>query len=183
MPKYPLPPDSLIADALERIDYADNYGQLTSATVQLEQLPVLFFRVFPSWFTALMGLREIIARWVGLKTADGMDVRQQMRDFKGEVGESIALFHVLGRNSNEILFGEDDQHLNFRLSFIKETQGAQTCIQLATTVQYTGWMGRVYFFFVRPIHRLAVPLILRRMVRYLEQQNDSSSSITQTHSV
>lgn len=182
MPHYPIPPDSLIADALERIDYSDNYGQVTSASVRLERLPTLFFRVFPSWFTALMGLREVIAGWVGLKTANDMDVQQQLRDFKGEAGESIALFHVLGRNSNEILFGEDDQHLNFRLSFLTVPQGEQMCIQLATTVQYTGWMGRVYFFFVRPIHRLAVPLILKRMVRYLEQQNKPNSLPTQAHS-
>lgn len=175
MAQYPIPADSLIADALERIDYADNFGEITSAPIQLEQLPILFFQVFPSWFTALMGLREVIARWIGLKTAHGMDVHQQIRGFKGEVGESIALFHVLGRNEHEILFGEDDAHLNFRLSFIKEMRGDQTCIQLATTVQYTGWMGRVYFFFVRPIHRLAVPLILKRMIRRLEKLDQAPS--------
>lgn len=172
----PLPPESLIADALDRVDYADTYGIRTNAVVKPETLPPLFFQVFPKWFTGLMYLREALAGIIGLKTAKGIDVRQQLLDFTGKEGESIALFHVMGRSEEEILTGENDRHLDFRLSFMARPRPDGTELILATTVQFNGWLGRAYFLPVRPIHRLIVPLLLKRMVRRLERTTSFSSS-------
>lgn len=111
-----------------------------------------------------MGLRELIAKWIGLKTATGMNIEAQLQNFSGQPGESIALFHVLGRTETEILSGEEDAHLDFRLSFFvyPEEEGVQKIV-LSTVVQKHNWLGHLYFFFVKPFHRLIVPIILRRI--------------------
>ncbi|HFA49759.1 MAG TPA: DUF2867 domain-containing protein [Bacteroidetes bacterium] len=163
--QLPLPQNSIIEKALPRIDYFDVYAMETGRPVPVEQLPKLFFESFPTWFMALMGLRETVAGWIGLKTAKGMDLRSQFKNFKGEVGDSIAIFNVMGRSEQEIMTGENDKHLDFRLSYFSRPKGTKTEILMATTVQFNNWLGRAYFFPVKPIHRLVMPIILRRMER------------------
>ena len=163
----PIPEDSLIAHAMERIDYQDNYVvQIdTDQEIAPADLVKYFFLSFPKWFMALMYTREQIAKWIGLKTAHGMDVKGQLEAFEGKVGQSIALFHVLGSNQREVMLGENDKHLNFRFSFLVYPSGNKQEISGATTVKYNGWLGRVYFFFVKPVHRLIMRVMMRKIAR------------------
>ncbi|MEM1321815.1 MAG: DUF2867 domain-containing protein [Bacteroidota bacterium] len=167
-----IPPNSMIASALDRIDYQDAFAIQLKQIQQLPpaKLPPLFFRALPKWFGVLIFIRERIASWLGLKTAAGIDIGRQLKDFTGEPGQSIALFHILGNSENEILSGEDDQHLDFRLSFFSTPQAEGTEIMLATTVQMNNWIGKLYFLPVGVVHRLIVPLILKRMARLVEQE-------------
>ena len=166
----PLFKDSIIYSALGRNDYVDAFAidVAKDLNIPIEKLMVSFFDVFPSWFMALMHIREAIAKMIGLKTANGIDVREQLDNFKGEVGESIALFHVLGRSETELMSGETDKHLDFRMSFLVKPKKEHQQITLATTVQYNGWLGKAYFFFVKPVHRLIVPIILKRIARKVD---------------
>ncbi|MCB0633270.1 MAG: DUF2867 domain-containing protein [Saprospiraceae bacterium] len=177
MNPYPvrLPQQSVIISALDRIDYEDAFAVKVPGPVAVEELPPLFFKVFPKWFGVLMYLREAIAGLIGLKTGKGVDVKKQMREFTGEVGESIALFHVLGRSKEEIMTGENDRHLDFRLSFFARPAGEQSELTLATTVQYNALLGKLYFLPVRPVHRFIVPVILKRIARALGQAQQASA--------
>ncbi len=165
-----LPEPSLIGEALSRVDYLDVFAIDLKSRPPVASLPPLFFRSFPAWFVALLHIREAMAGVIGLKTAHGIDVKAQLADFRGEPGQSVALFHVLGRSEEEILTGEDDRHLDFRLSFFVLPREEGSRIALATTVQFKGWLGRLYFLPVRPIHRLIVPVMLRRMAKKLENK-------------
>ena len=171
-----IPSESLINSAMERIDYQDAFAidvPLASDALP-EKMPILFFKVFPSWFRGLMYLREFIARRIGLKTAHGMDVEQHLNNFTGEVGEAIALFKVMGKNETELLMGENDKHLDFRLSFFAIPKGQSTHMILATTVQFNGWLGKLYFLPVGPIHRLIVPIVLKRMARRFLKEGETA---------
>lgn len=173
--EIPIPENSLIRRSFNPTDYEDNFAIQLHGPVDLDRLPVLFFKSFPSWFRGLMLLREVLARPFGLKTAHGMDIIKQMREFKGKVGESIAVFQVMGKNETELMMGEDDKHLNFRLSFFTIPNERGTEVQMATTVKYTSWMGDAYFFLVRPIHRIAMPILLRRMQERINQNFNQKS--------
>lgn len=169
-----IPEDSIIKVALAKTDYEDAFGILipSEKSVRLKDLPSVFFQVFPKWFTGLLYIRESIAALIGLKTATGLDVEKQLREFKGEVGDSIALFHVLGRSETEIMTGENDSHLNFRLSFFSIDKEEHSEIVLATTVQFNNWVGKLYFLPVKPIHRLIVPILLKRMAKQMMEMDD-----------
>lgn len=162
-----IPETAIIKTAMERIDYTDNYSIIVpkSKAPALEKMPLLFFTCMPSWFRVLMYLREGIAKVIRLKTAIALDIPHQMREFSGAVGESIAIFHVIGRSNTEIMMGENDSHLDFRLSFLRYDRGEEVEIMLATTVQYNNWLGKVYFFPVKPFHKIIVQILLRKMVR------------------
>ncbi|MEL6865335.1 MAG: DUF2867 domain-containing protein [Bacteroidota bacterium] len=164
-----LPSDSLIEHQLSRNDYVDVFAirVQTEEPLGVDDLPPLFFEVFPTWFQVLMYIRERLAKLIGLKTAEGVDVAKQLEEFKGEPGQSIALFHVKDRSEREILTGEEDSHLDFCLSFFAIPKEKETEIILATTVQFNAWLGRLYFIPVKPFHRLIVPVVLRRMAKRL----------------
>lgn len=165
-----IPASSLIHKSLSPIEYEDAFALKAELKepISIAELPIVFFDVMPKWFGVLMGIREMIAGWIGLKTAKGIDVQKQRDTFTGKVGESIALFHVHESNESEIVMGENDKHLDFRLSFFKQEIGKETEIILATTVKFKGWLGHLYFFPVKPFHRLIVPIILKRMVKKLK---------------
>ncbi len=166
-----LPHPSLIEGGLNKIDYTDSFAVTLPAeeAPPLQQLPVLFFHAFPRWFGWLIGLRELIAGWIGLKTAKGIDIQAEIDQFQGREGEAIALFKVMRTNEQEIMMGENDQHLDFRLSFFRIEKEGAVEIVLSTTVEMNNWLGRVYFIPVKPIHRLIVPIIIKRMIRQYQK--------------
>ena len=164
--------DTLIGQEHDSVDYQDAFGIQVplSAAVSPEKLVLLFFESIPAWTRFLLGIRETLASLIGLKTAKDMDIAGQLSKFRGEVGQSIALFHVRDRTPTEILTGEQDKHLDFSLSFIGQTKPNHFEVILATTVIFKGWLGKVYFLPVKPIHRMLVPAMLRRMAEKLVNQ-------------
>ena len=162
----------LITKEHPSVDFKDAFCIQLPGRIQLSpsELAKLFFECIPRWAKFLLTIREALAKLIGLKTATAMDVEKQIAEFTGEPGQSIALFHVRAASSNEVLTGEDDKHLNFSLSFITKEEKNQTALILATTVRHTSWLGRVYFFFVKPFHRLLVPAMLNRIGKKLNRR-------------
>jgi hypothetical protein len=77
-----------------------------------------------------------------------------------EPGARVGPMRVLARTEHEILLGEDDKHLDFRVSF---ALGDRT-VTVATAVRFHGWTGRAYFAPVRPLHARIVRAMLARAV-------------------
>jgi hypothetical protein len=164
--KTGLPDQTLIAVALTRVDYADNYTAGFDSARVLAPIDAAraFFRSFPPWVMFLLRIRNVIASLFRLKTGDGAAVEDDLARFTGERGQSVAGFEVFGSSPAELLMGADDRHLDFRLSFFLERSGDRYTISAATTVRFNGRSGRVYFFFVGPFHRIIMPAIIRRMI-------------------
>jgi len=173
--KIDLSTDAVIFSSLSRNDYSDVFSiSFPSAqAIPVEKLPIHFFNAVPKWFGGLLMIRETIAKWIGLKTATEMDVNQQMANFKGEVGESIGLFNVMDKTATELMSGENDKHLDFRLSFFSTRNAGNNEIALATTVQFNNWLGKVYFLPVKPIHRIIVPILLKRMAKQIQENEQA----------
>lgn len=120
---------------------------------------------------ALITLRESISKKVGLKTADGMHaILKELEEFDGIPGSKIGLFEVLERSEDRLVTGQDDTHLNFRLTFLVEKGDPQKII-LITDVITHNLMGKIYFLSVMPVHKIIMPWVLRRMKRRIEQES------------
>lgn len=124
-----------------------------------------FFRSFPGWFRFLFEVRETMAGWIGLKTdAAGFGDREALlRDFRGDLGESLGLFRVCERTESELIFGAEDRHLDFRFSFLIDRKAQPPTLTLTTLVKLNGWLGRAYFLPVGAVHRVAPPAVMERM--------------------
>ena len=150
-----------------RVDYADCYvfampGDLgmEDKAARLDAVALALFGRMPGIVDALLKLRNAIVKPLGLKT-----------DLPGDrIGPdgNAACFPVLARDDGEIVMGEGDKHLDFRVAVRLEDGGhGQELVAVTTWVHYNNWLGPTYFFFVRPFHRLVVRIMMARAARRL----------------
>jgi len=162
-----LPEDSLIYHGLEETHYRDVFQAevVSEQSLQVEEIAVLFFDVFPSWFRFLFKIRNIFAKLVGLDSVSGNKEDEEKLKRERETGERVGLFNVIERTKEEIYMGENDKHLNFRASIFLKKKNDHYLISMATIVHFNNWLGRAYFVPVKIVHRLVIPLLLKRAVR------------------
>jgi hypothetical protein len=167
------PEHSLIRESLPRVDFTDAFSASfrSQKNVPPARLLPLFFAAIPTPARWLLGVREVLARLVGLKTARSRrQVEREMRHFRGRVGERIALFEALAASPNELLTGMNDHHLDFRLSFLIQRLSPGTyCLWLLTQVQTHNRLGRGYLAMVKPVHRWLMRRVVRKMASALER--------------
>ena len=147
-----LPVDSLGRRALPRVDYLDVFATAVGQKASLESVARQVFGGRPP---RLMRLRDALVRPFGLKTSP-RGPRQLPRFVPGE---RIGLFTLFARTDKELLLGEDDKHLDFRICLRVTGDGKAS---LATLVRYRNGWGRVYFTLIRPFHVVVVKAMLRR---------------------
>jgi Protein of unknown function (DUF2867). len=144
-----IPAKSIIANGFGSIDYQDTYTikQQTDKTAEKLSEELL---VIPGWVDMLMKLRNRIVGVFGLKTD-----RNTL--------ESEAFFTIIENREDEIVIGEDDKHLNFRTSILKDE--SENTISLTTVVHYNNVWGKVYFFPVKPFHKIIMRVLLKRYLK------------------
>jgi Protein of unknown function (DUF2867) len=158
----PIPDESRVRLAYATTDLADAYEtRLPEGAIhEPEALARFIFTSRPSWVAKLMWLRDGIVRGFGLKTADGLLQSTERR---------IGLFRIYGTTSTQIVLGEDDSHLDFRVSVQLRSEslagGSANFVVVSTVVHCHNLLGRSYIFFIAPFHRLVVKAGLRRAAR------------------
>ncbi len=178
--KAELNKDYLIYNPDQELDYYDVF-RLTSSKLQLAPLPkdcmIAFFKSFSPFIIKMLGLREKIAKKLGLKTATETKESErvkQLNEFNGNIGDHIAIFEVLDKNDIELVSGQTDKHLDFKLSFVSfEADDQKKIVELITTVKIHNTVGKIYFFFVKPFHKYIMKRILKRMEGELIRQEEA----------
>lgn len=157
-----LPSRSALASAFESVNLADAFSiQLPSdASKDPDVLARFIFSVQPSWIGALIHLRDAIVASLGLKTAKHLATLS--RDPKAN---RISIFKVFGASDTEVVLGENDKHLDFRVSILcapASSPMAGTRLTLSTVVHCHNRLGRAYLSVIAPFHRQVVKASLRR---------------------
>lgn len=106
-----------------------------------------------AWIDWLTSVRDTIVACFGLKTA-----HQLAQPANQEKAERVGIFRIYARCENEIVLGEDDRHLDFRVSFLCGPRD----LTVTTVVHCHNLLGRTYLFVIAPFHRLVVKASLRR---------------------
>ncbi len=161
----PVPDSTLLNNAFSQIDYGDAYRVRLagSADTSLDDVLKIFSTAAPGWVGRLMGLRNQLVKLIGL---EAKPISSRDRPIMtGQPGTKIGFFKVFQRSSNEIVMGEDDLHLNYRVSILLQPDLEQDFCwaTISTIVHYNNWRGKLYFLPVRPFHRLIVPAMLKNM--------------------
>lgn len=116
----------------------------------------------PEWVNRLMTLRNHVVRLVGLKNLGHLGaVSRTKRPSEYCVGDRVGIFSILHLSDDEVILGDSDKHLNVQLSVCKVTN-PHSSIVVSTVVHTHNALGRIYMFFVAPVHRLIVPASLAR---------------------
>lgn len=172
-----IPNNSILKSSENSFDYIDSYQKsFKDETDKIDSTKIgkMFFTSGPKWIDGLFTIRNKIVGLLGLKTSDNRTDRQkQLDNFKCEKGEQLGLFKVFDKTDNEVVLGEDDGHLNFRVSLLLdklEDKNEKKNLTITTTVKFNNSFGRLYFLPVRPFHKLIVPTMLKGIIQQIETE-------------
>ena len=105
------------------------------------------------WVERLMAVRDAIVSPFGLKTAHAL------RADNGAASPArVGIFRIYETLPDEVVLGEDDRHLDFRLSVLRSA-GQLTAV---TVVHCHNLLGRTYIRAIAPFHRRVVRSALNR---------------------
>jgi hypothetical protein len=166
----PVPSPSILEGSLSRVHYRDAFasGFESDADLTVDDAFRAFFRTAPKTVSALFRLRNRIVRRLGLKAPEEPD-SARLDTLPLERGTTVGLFRIYAKGPGEILAGEDDKHLDFRVLIRLEREPGNRHYRLlvATVVDLKNALGRMYFAPVRVFHRWIVPAMVRAMVKGL----------------
>lgn len=139
---------------LPEADWADSYSVRLDRKdlVPMEVASELMGRA-PRWVGVLLKIRNRIVGLFGLKSAE-LELTDQDR---------IGGFPVIDHDSERVLLGFDDRHLDFRIIVAVEVEGnGHQHVSLTTLVKRHNLFGRIYILVVTPFHKLIVKTFLKR---------------------
>ncbi len=157
-----LPAQSGIAHVYPSVHLADAFeiSLPADATRDPDTLARFIFAEQPAWVGFLLGLRDAIVARLGLKTT-----RQLGTLAATAKAERVGIFRIYSSTPTEIVLGEDDKHLDFRLSLlctgVPAPEGKHR-LTLSTVVHCHNLTGRIYILIIAPFHRMVVKASLRR---------------------
>lgn len=160
-----IPAESAIARFYELTNLADAYSvELHAGSITNPELLARFiFAQQASWIKGLMKIRDGLVAGFGLKTS-----AQLTEHHTDRLAERVGIFKIYSTTEHEIVLGEDDKHLDFRLSVLCPTPVGRTDARrlvLSTVVHCHNRLGRAYIFVIAPFHRVIVQACLRRAAR------------------
>jgi hypothetical protein len=160
-----LPCQSGVTHLYKAVNLADAFAiRLPSgASADPDVLARFIFTQQPAWIGTLTNLRDAIVAPFGLKTA-----RRLAALAVGAKAGRVGIFKVYSTSADEIVVGEDDKHLDFRVSVLcsgaLEPDGSRQ-LTVSTVVHCHNLLGRTYILAIAPFHRMVVKASLRRAAR------------------
>jgi hypothetical protein len=172
--KSEIPEKSILKEDEGVYDYVDSFQSEfidEGQNIGVVEIGKTFFTSGPKWAGILFIIRDKIVGLFGLKTSGNIADKQKSIDrFNWEPGKRLGLFKIFNKTNNEIILGENDKHLDFRISlFLDQKLNDVDQITISTIVKYNNWFGKLYFLPVRPFHKLIVPSMLKGIIRELER--------------
>lgn len=165
-----LPRQSTIGRVYKMVHLVDAFAIAlpADASSDPERLARFLFAHQPAWIGALMAVRDSIVACFGLKTG-----RQLARLGAETDAGRVGIFRIYGRSADEIVVGEDDRHLDFRVSVLYADVPAPQ-LTVSTVVHCHNLAGRTYLFAIAPFHRAVVKASLHRAARIGWPQDNAS---------
>jgi hypothetical protein len=160
--QVPLPAHSGVAQVYRTVHLADAFAIALppDTSIDPQVLARFIFAHQPAWIGKLTKLRDMIVAGFGLKTT-----RELASLGNNAKAQRVGIFKIYSTSKNEIVVGEDDKHLDFRVSVLcsgetDATSGRQ--LTLSTVVHCHNLLGHAYLFVIAPFHRAVVRASLRR---------------------
>lgn len=160
-----IPDSSRIAHVYASMDLADAYSiPLPHGTdTNPQRLADYIFSRRSAWTTGLMWVRDTLVAGFGLKTS-----RQLTSLDAGTLPARVGIFRIYSTTEHEIVLGEDDKHLDFRLSILclpPTVADNRHRLVASTVVHCHNRLGRTYIALISPFHRAIMQASLRRAAR------------------
>ncbi|WP_127073692.1 DUF2867 domain-containing protein [Pelagibacterium lentulum] len=154
-------------------DFLDHQiARCPDPTLSAADLAIMTVFAMPRWVMVLLGVRNMLVRPFGLKTGDEHGFAPPTREdiMSGRYEGMFAVEYV---SDEEVTFGTDDWHVDFRVSVLR-TRNPANHVAVSTWVHPHNLFGRMYLFLVYPFHKLIV-------WRMLSNLKDTPQKVRQGH--
>ena len=154
-----LPSGSQLSVFRRQKDFLDCYrSENVSEKYSIREAAAMALADGPDWVRRLMHLRNKLVAPFGLKSGDvqnrdGENTKQPGPD------DRLGIFRVYSQTDNELIMGEDDKHLDFRISVYRDGKS----LYLATWVHPHNIWGWSYLTLILPFHKAIVRDCLARL--------------------
>ena len=160
----PVPSDSVLAPLYVGADLLDAFAiHLPAGANDLEVLARAGFERPAGWIRALTRVRDAVMATVGVKSSRAIGAAAAAR------GPVIGYFPLLSKSAGELVVGEDDRHLDFRVAILLRTGAAGGReLVVVTVVHCHNRLGRTYLAVIAPFHRAIARANLEQAARVME---------------
>jgi len=145
-------------------DYTDTFVITIPAednSITSTDLQVNLWTQKPKWLEALFKLRNILVKPFGLETEE-RDQKQFIKCLRE--GGAYGMNSVPLSSPQETILRMDDKHLEAIISiYLTDCENKKRNVYAITLVKYHNRLGRVYFFLIRPFHKIVV----KEMMKYI----------------
>jgi hypothetical protein len=158
-----VPSASKIRQTMKAVHFCDAYEAPLTRALSVEEAYRAVFGHAPAWADALMKIRGWMVYAFGLKhpTKEQFLAAEETFHRPAQVGQRIGIFTLQSIEPQELIAGEDDAHLDFRVSVFK---GSEATVTVTTVVHINNLFGRIYIAAIKPFHRLIVRSMLQNAV-------------------
>lgn len=167
----PMPGNSVLAPLYAGADLLDAFAIRlpAGASDDLEVLARAGFERPAGWIRALTRIRDVVMATVGVKSSRAIGLAAAGR------GPVIGYFPLLSKSATELVVGEDDAHLDFRVTIQLRTDAANGReLVVGTVVHCHNRLGRIYLAMIAPFHRAIARANLEQAVRAMTPRTDNA---------
>lgn len=131
-------------------DYQDTFSlEVEGNKLSPKEIILKIFSHDPAWLLTLFKIRGWLVKPFGIETTP-----------------IPAENCIIEESEQEAIMRKDDKHLLFYIDVFIEPIGAgKQRIDVTTLVKHHNWLGKTYFFFIKPFHRIIVPMMLKRILK------------------
>ncbi len=147
-----IPANSILTEGFVP-SHTDSYCLVCHVEENIDKLAADFFTL-PPVVGVLMKMRDTLIKPFGLKTG-----KELAAEYKEKGIEQF--FPVLARTEDELVMGEKDKHLDFRVSVMADRENSK--LYITTVVHYNNKLGVLYFNTIKPFHKAIVRSGLKRL--------------------
>ena len=161
----PVPSDSVLAPLYVGADLLDAFAihLPAGANDDLEVLVRAGFERPAGWIRALTRVRDAMMATVGVKSSRAIGAAAAAR------GPVIGYFPLLSKSAGELVVGEDDRHLDFRVAMLLRGSAAGGReLVVVTVVHCHNRLGRMYLAVISPFHRVIARASLEQAARAMD---------------
>ncbi|MDN3678856.1 DUF2867 domain-containing protein [Vibrio tapetis subsp. quintayensis] len=160
-----IPEGTLISSMLDNAYFSDTHNvNIRYEDQSALEIYMLMAQDTPRWVNSLMMLRNQIVSKMGLKHLGKMtDFSSDKPSNEYQIGDQLGIFSIYSLSHEEVILEDRDKHLDVRLSFFIEPNGGTATLHASSVVHVKNTFGKVYMFFVAPVHKLIVPATLKRL--------------------
>lgn len=176
-----IPPQSQLFSAAKTAYIVDCFSASSNQIdPPIEELYARLMSKTPKWFDLLMSLRDKIVTVLGLKSTQDMAGSGSLFAQSGKSfginnttkpSKLMDFFTVTALSESEIILSIKDKHLDMQTSLLRsdiDPKTQQCKIIFSDVIMTHNFFGRIYLFFIMPIHKI----IIKKTFRDAQQRGD-----------